>query len=72
MTEVLGYTIMDFHFLMWQHRKVCHKKIDKQQWHLALAPRGGGKCCLESTKVQLLDGSCKEIKDIKVGESIPS
>lgn len=44
MTEVLGYTkLQDFHMLMWLHRQKFSRRIEKQLWHLALAPRGGGK-----------------------------
>lgn len=43
MTEVLGYIVKDFHLLMWVHRKHQHRKIEKQRWHLVLAPRGAGK-----------------------------
>lgn len=55
MTEVLGYTIKDFHYLMWYHRKNCHKKIDRQEWHLALAPRGGGKSTILTVASILID-----------------
>lgn len=43
MTEVLGYEMRDFHDLLYQHNKHCGKKLEKQKWHLALAPRGVGK-----------------------------
>jgi len=55
MTEVLGYEVMDFHVMMYYHRKYKHKKIGKQKWHLALAPRGGGKSTILTISSIIMD-----------------
>ena len=55
MTEILGYQVEDFHLLMWLHRKKRYKKIGKQKWHLALAPRGGGKTTILTISSIVLD-----------------
>lgn len=55
MREVLGYTsVMDFHLLMFYHNTNCYKKVEKQKWHLLLAPRGSGKSsCITISKIIL-------------------
>jgi phage terminase large subunit-like protein len=40
---------------MWYHRKNKHLKIGKQRWHLALAPRGGGKTTILTIASIILD-----------------
>lgn len=61
MTQVLGYECKDFHLLMWMHRHKCYTVVgDKndpsfQKWHLALAPRGGGKTTILTISSIILD-----------------
>lgn len=61
MTQVLGYECKDFHYLMYQHRKHCYavvgdrKEKSFQKWHLALAPRGGGKTTVLTISSIILD-----------------
>lgn len=55
MTEVLGYKVCDFHMLMWTHREKCYWSIGEQRWHLALAPRGGGKTTILTISSIILD-----------------
>lgn len=55
MTEILGYSIMDFHYLLWYHRKNHAYLIEKQKWHLALAPRGAGKSTILTVASVILD-----------------
>ena len=63
MTEVLDYNkTQDFHLAMWYHREHNCRKKDKQRWHLALAPRGGGK----STILTISDCILRVLKDSNV------
>ena len=55
MTEVLGYEVKDFHMLIWHHRKHCGLKIEGQDWHLCVAPRGGGKTTILTISQIILD-----------------
>lgn len=56
MTEVLGYNkLQDFHMLMWYHQKNSYVDMEGQQWHLALAPRGGGKSTILTISNIILD-----------------
>lgn len=56
MTEVLEYTLLqDFHMLMWLHRRNSSVDIEGQLWHLALAPRGGGKSTILTIAEIILD-----------------
>jgi len=56
MTEVLGYNLLqDFHMLMWYHQKNSYVDIEGQHWHLALAPRGGGKSTILTMSNIILD-----------------
>lgn len=56
MTEVLDYNLLqDFHMLMWYHRKHCYAAKEEQKWHLALAPRGGGKSTILTNAEIILD-----------------
>lgn len=55
MTEVLGYQCKDFHVLMWWHRKHKALNMEGQKWHLALAPRGGGKTTIMTISSIILD-----------------
>lgn len=56
MVEVLGYDrLQDFHMLMWYHKKNSAVDIEGQSWHLALAPRGGGKSTILTISEIILD-----------------
>ena len=55
MKEVLGYQVEDFHQLMFTHREKCYWSIGDQQWHLALAPRGGGKTTIMTISSVIMD-----------------
>lgn len=55
MKEVLGYECKDFHLLMWHHRRNRSRNIEGQLWHLALAPRGGGKTTIMTISSVILD-----------------
>lgn len=56
MTEVLDYNqLQDFHMLMWYHQQQSYTDIEGQKWHLALAPRGGGKSTILTISNIILD-----------------
>lgn len=56
MKEVLGYDkLQDFHMLMWLHRRSSSVDLEGQFWHLALAPRGGGKSTILTISEIILD-----------------
>lgn len=56
MKEVIGYDqLQDFHMLMWYHQRKSYVAKDKQKWHLALAPRGGGKSTILTISNIILD-----------------
>ena len=55
MTEVLDYQVKDFHMMMWHHRRVHYYPFEDQNWHLALAPRGGGKTTILTIASIVLD-----------------
>ena len=55
MTEVLDFEVKDFHMMMWHHRRVHYYPFESQKWHLALAPRGGGKTTILTIASIVLD-----------------
>jgi len=55
MLEVLGYQVQDFHMLLWHHRKNYCLKMEEQEWHLTIAPRGGGKTTIMTIASIILD-----------------
>jgi phage terminase large subunit-like protein len=56
MTEVLDYDkLQDFHMLMWYHQTGSYVDVEGQFWHLALAPRGGGKSTILTISNCILD-----------------
>lgn len=55
MTEVLDYSIQDFHLIMWHHRRTNFLPVESQKWHLNLAPRGTGKSTIMTIASVILD-----------------
>lgn len=55
MTKVLGYDIKDFHEALFWHNKNNFKPLEKQKWHLALAPRGVGKSTILTVARAILE-----------------
>ena len=56
MIHVLDYNLLqDFHMAMWLHKRHKFVDIEGQSWHLALAPRGGGKSTILTIAEIILD-----------------